>query len=78
MVRSSEPAHEPHEGDPRPEGIAPGKARRVHAEEEGRHHPWAREAEALEKLYVDLGQWRQTIVDVEALEEEKENWKLDL
>lgn len=39
--------------------------------------PWAREAEALEKLYVDLGQWRQTIVDVEALEEEKENWKLD-
>ena len=39
--------------------------------------PWAGATEALEKLYVDLGQWRQTITDASLLEEERENWRLD-
>ncbi len=39
--------------------------------------PWAGATEALEKLYVDLGQWRQTITDASLLEDERENWRLD-
>lgn len=39
--------------------------------------PWAGVSEALEKLYVDLGQWRQTMQDADEMEQEKENWRLD-
>lgn len=39
--------------------------------------PWDGVTGDLEKLYVDLGQWRQTIRDAEDLEQEKENWRLD-
>lgn len=39
--------------------------------------PWLGAVGELEKLYVDLGQWRQTIADAEALEQEKENWRID-
>lgn len=39
--------------------------------------PWDGVTGDLEKLYVDLGQWRQTIQDAEELEQEKENWRLD-
>ncbi len=39
--------------------------------------PWTGATEALEKLYVDLGQWRQTMADAALLEEERENWRLD-
>lgn len=39
--------------------------------------PWNGVSSELEKLYVDLGQWRQTIQDAEDLEKEKENWRLD-
>ncbi len=39
--------------------------------------PWDGVSEALEKLYIDLGQWRQIIQDAEEMEQEKENWRLD-
>ena len=39
--------------------------------------PWDGVTGELEKLYVDLGQWRQTMQDAEELEQEKENWRLD-
>ena len=38
--------------------------------------PWASMAGELDKLYVDLGQWRQTEKDAEALEQEKESWRI--
>lgn len=31
----------------------------------------------LEKLYVDLGQWRQTMADAEEMEKEKSDWRID-
>ena len=39
--------------------------------------PWDGVTGELEKLYVDLGQWRQTMLDAEELEQEKETWRLD-
>ena len=39
--------------------------------------PWIGMAGELENLYVDLGQWRQTLSDAEELEREKENWRID-
>lgn len=34
-------------------------------------------ADELEKLYVDIGQWRQTIEDADRLEKEHKNWEID-
>lgn len=39
--------------------------------------PWVGMADELEKLYIDLGQWKQMISDAEALDKEKEIWKID-
>lgn len=39
--------------------------------------PWAGMADELEKLYVDIGQWRQTIEDADRLEKEHKNWEID-
>ena len=39
--------------------------------------PWAGMSDELEKLYIDLGQWKQTISDADALDKEKELWKID-
>lgn len=39
--------------------------------------PWAGSAEALEKLYTDLGQWSQTEEDLKELQVEKQAWKAD-
>lgn len=39
--------------------------------------PWAGMSDELEKLYIDLGQWKQMISDAEALDKEKELWKID-
>lgn len=39
--------------------------------------PWLGITKDLEQLYVDLGQWKQTIADSDALDQEIDNWKLD-
>lgn len=39
--------------------------------------PWLGMEDELEKLYVDLGQWRQTQADAEAMEKEKADWRID-
>lgn len=39
--------------------------------------PWAASSEDLEKLYVDLGQWKQTLADEEELVAEHEAWEKD-
>lgn len=38
--------------------------------------PWADAEEALEKLYMDLGQWSQSIEDKNELEAERKEWKI--
>lgn len=38
--------------------------------------PWAGMADELEKLYVDIGQWRQTIEDADRLEKSIRTGKL--
>lgn len=37
--------------------------------------PWADAADALEKLYMDIGSWNQCIDDLQELTEEKERWR---
>lgn len=39
--------------------------------------PWMGVENELEKLYVDLGQWRQTMADAEEMEKEKSDWRID-
>ena len=39
--------------------------------------PWLGSADALEKLYTDLGQWSQTLQDLEDLKREKQAWRAD-
>lgn len=39
--------------------------------------PWMGVENELEKLYVDLGQWRQTLQDAEDMEKEKADWRID-
>lgn len=39
--------------------------------------PWMGVENGLEKLYVDLGQWRQTMADAEEMEKEKSDWRID-
>ena len=39
--------------------------------------PWMGVENELEKLYVDLGQWRQTLSDAENMEKEKADWRMD-
>lgn len=39
--------------------------------------PWMGVENELEKLYVDLGQWRQTMADTEEMEKEKSDWRID-
>lgn len=39
--------------------------------------PWADASDALEKLYTDLGQWSQTLEDLEELQAEKERWRAE-
>lgn len=39
--------------------------------------PWMGVENELEKLYVDLGQWRQTMADAEEMEKEKSGWRID-
>lgn len=39
--------------------------------------PWADASDALEKLYIDLGQWNQTIEDMAELAQEKQVWKAE-
>lgn len=39
--------------------------------------PWMGVENELEKLYVDLGQWRQTMADAEEMEKEKADWRID-
>lgn len=38
--------------------------------------PWMGVENELEKLYVDLGQWRQTMADAEEMEKEKSDWRI--
>lgn len=39
--------------------------------------PWMGVENELEKLYVDLGQWRQTMADAEEMEKGKSDWRID-
>lgn len=39
--------------------------------------PWMGVENELEKLYVDLGQWRQIMADAEEMEKEKSDWRID-
>ena len=39
--------------------------------------PWMGVENELEKIYVDLGQWRQTMADAEEMEKEKSDWRID-
>lgn len=39
--------------------------------------PWMGVENELKKLYVDLGQWRQTMADAEEMEKEKSDWRID-
>ncbi len=39
--------------------------------------PWADASDALEKLYTDLGQWSQTIEDLDELKQEKNAWRAE-
>ncbi|WP_299145159.1 AAA family ATPase [uncultured Dialister sp.] len=39
--------------------------------------PWMGVENELERLYVDLGQWRQTMADAEEMEKEKSDWRID-